>query len=294
MTTTTTTAIPGYDATALWAQYNVEATVPSLDDYRLANEAKTAEMKEALECHADLAYGASPMEVLDLFPVENAANGAGVPLFVFIHGGYWHRGSKNAAGFMAKTFVEKGVALASVDYDLAPDVDLDEIVRQARASVVWLASQAEEYGIDRERIYVGGTSAGGHLAAMVAAGGWHEDAWVADDLVKGVITISGLFDLEPLLEIEPNSWLKLDREGAQRNSPVHMPLAMEMPVVIGYGADETDEFRRQSDAYAEALRGRGAQCSVFEITDHNHFSIAQTLAEPDSVLSKQILGMIEG
>ena len=281
-----------YSADELWAQYDVESTVPSLEPFRLANEAKTNEMKAALTCHADVAYGPSALEKMDIYPAPPKP-GIASPALIFIHGGYWRFGSKNATGYMAKAFTDRGVAVASIDYGLAPDVRLDDIVAQARAAAAFVYNNADKYGIDRDKLHVAGTSAGGHLTAMVVAGGWHEAAGVPEDLIKGACTVSGLFDLEPLLGIEPNTWLNLDKEGARRNSPVRLAPANNHPVVIGYGADETDEFKRQSDIYADSLRKRGVPVSVFELTGKNHFSISQTLAEPDGLLTQQILGMIE-
>ncbi|MBT3991878.1 MAG: alpha/beta hydrolase, partial [Rhodospirillaceae bacterium] len=226
-----------FDRDELWREYNIEATVPSIEPYRITNETITTEMKQKLVCHTDLAYGSSPAEILDIYPAQNSSDLS--PVFVFIHGGYWHLGSKNGSGYMAKCLTENGVAVAPIDYALAPDVTLDEIVRQARSSVAWVYHHGEKFGIDKNQIHVAGTSAGGHLAAMIIAPGWQQDFSVPENLIKGAMLFSGLYDLEPLRHCEPNSWLKLDKEAADRNSPVYTLPTEKIPLVIAYGSEET-------------------------------------------------------
>lgn len=286
-----TTVYRNFDQNELWREYDIEATVPSLEPFRLNNEALTVEMKRDLTCHEDVAYGPSSAEALDIYVPQGST--ALSPVFIFVHGGYWRLGSKNSSGFMARTLTENEVAYAPIDYGLAPDVSLDEIVSQARASVAWMYHHGSEYGVDRDQIYIGGSSAGGHLSAMVMAPGWREEFGVPEDLVKGAFLFSGLYDLEPLRHCEPNSWLKLDEEAARRNSPIYSLPDTEIPLVIAYGSEETDEFRRQSDAYAEAWREKGFKCSVFEMSDLHHFNVTAEITDPDSVLSKQLLAIIQ-
>jgi len=280
-----------FDKDELWRQYNIEATVASIEPYRVKNIALTDEMKRDLACHADLAYGPSPAETLDLYPVQNGSSLS--PVFVFIHGGYWHLGSKNGSGFMAKTLTGKGVAVAPIDYGLAPDVALDDIVGHARAAVAWLYHHGAEFGIDKDRIYVSGSSAGGHLAAMILAPGWHRDLAVPEDLIKGALLFSGLYDLEPLRHCEPDSWLNLDQRSAHRNSPIHALPAADIPLVIAYGSEETAEFKRQSDAYGDAWRARGHNCSIFELPGLNHFNVTGELTDANSMLSGQALAIMD-
>ena len=86
---------------------------------------------------------------------------------------------------MAPNFVEKGIAVAAVNYTLRPDATLDEIVAETRRSISWLYQNGADYGCDPERIYIAGSSAGGHLAGMLASGGWQEDFSVPSDVIKG-------------------------------------------------------------------------------------------------------------
>lgn len=286
-----TSVYRNFDKDELWREYDIEATVPSIDPYRIKNETLTAEMKQELLCHADLAYGSSPAEALDIYAAQNSSGLS--PVFIFVHGGYWRLGSKNGSGFMAGCLTQNGIAVAPIDYALAPHVGLDEIVRQVRSSVAWLYHHGATYGIDKNQIYISGSSAGGHLSAMVIASGWHHQFDVPQNLVKGAMLFSGLYDLEPLRHCEPNSWLDLDEEVARRNSPIYTLPAEEIPLVITYGSEETEEFKRQSEAYAEAWRQQRFNCSIFEMSGLNHFDITSELTKPNSSLTGKALDIMD-
>jgi arylformamidase len=211
--------------------------VTSVDPFFETYAAVSAEMRASLPCHLDLPYGDTPPERLDIFPA-----GPRAPVFVFIHGGYWRRLSKDASAFMAGTFTEAGVSVAVVEYALAPAVSIDEIVRQCRSSLAWIDANGKEFGIDSGRIFIGGHSAGGHLAAMLLAGGWHGAFGVSDRVVSGALLVSGLYDLEPVRLSEPNDWARLDEAAAARNSPLLNLPGRECPLVVAWAENETNSL----------------------------------------------------
>src|SRR3989454_3570468 len=122
--------------------------------------------------------------------------------------------------FRSPAWVDAGVSLAVVNYDLCPKVTMEEIVRQMLRASRWLWLHAEEYGMDQDRLYVCGHSAGGHLTAMMMSALWPVfDARLPKDLWKGGLAISGLYDLRPLPHIDflqPD--LRLDEASALRKS----------------------------------------------------------------------------
>ena len=124
----------------------------------------------------------------------------------------------------------------------------------------------KRFGADPDRIFVGGTSAGGHITGMVLAGGWHDDFGVPPDCVKGALALNGLYDLQPVRLSEPNEWAKLDEAAARRNSPIHYLPEQGCPMIVSYGGSETAEFKRQSNIYAAAWRERGL--ALFGIRGH--------------------------
>jgi arylformamidase len=279
------------DQETLDREYNARATVPSIDPFLERYAALSAEMRATLPCHRDVAYGPSEAEAMDIFPA-----GPNAPVFIFIHGGYWRLLSKDDSVFMARAFTEAGVSLVAVDYALAPGASLDEIVRQCRAAVTWIWANGREFGIDPDRIFIGGTSAGGHLVGMVLANGWHEAFGAPEDIVRGAVALNGLYDLEPVRLTTPNEWLHLDEEAAARNSPIrHLPDRPSpggCPLIVTWGGNETPEFKRQSRDYAAAWQARGFACTAYETADRNHFDIVLDLADPERRLFKDTMEMI--
>ena len=155
-------------------------------------------------------YGEAPREI-DLFPARKGDGSC----MMFIHGGYWRSRDKNDFSFLAPAWVDAGVSLAVVNYDLCPQVTVEEIVRQMLRASRWLWLHAEDYGMDQDRLYVGGHSAGGHLTAMLMSALWPTfDRALPKDLWKGGLAISGLYDLQPLLEVD---WLNSDLRLGRRS-----------------------------------------------------------------------------
>ena len=278
-----------FDQQALDIQYNAQATVgditPFVDEYR----DQSAISRNTLEYHDSLAFGRGSEEILDLFPAgENA------PLLIFIHGGYWRMLSKNESSFMAKNFVANGVAVAAVNYTLCPEATIDQIVAEMRRSIVWLYKNCRKFDCDPNHIYISGSSAGGHLASMMLCGGWHQRYGLPEDVLKGGMLLSGLYDLAPLALSFPNEWLKLDLAAAERNSPIHFLPKHGCPIVVSYGGSETEEFKRQSREYADQRQAAGFFVDCFELTERNHFDIPLELSKPDSCLTEKMLALIGG
>jgi len=205
------------------------------------------------------------------------------PTLMFIHGGYWQRNDKEGFAFLAEGPLAHGINVAVVEYTLAPDARMDQIVNEIRHAVAWLAEHLGDYGADPARIYVGGHSAGGHLTASAVSLG----------AVKGGVAISGLYDLEPIRLNYLNVKLGLGAAEARRNSPIlHLP-PMAGPLVVAYGTAELPELCRQSVDYAKAWVERGLPGHLLPVDGANHFTILESLADPDGALTQALVEMVE-
>jgi arylformamidase len=260
--------------------YNNRELVPDHAQYlaRWAEDSQRA--RERMTSHLDLRYGDMPGETVDLFP---ARKGDGSCL-MFIHGGYWRSLDKRDFSYLAPALVDGGISLAVVNYDLCPKVGMDDIVRQMLRASRWLWLHAEDYGMDQDRLYVGGHSAGGHLTAMLMCALWPMfDARLPKDLWKGGLAISGLYDLRPLVYVDwLNSDLRLDDASALCLSPAFMPPATRARVMTAVGGDESSEFLRQNGLLRE--RWRSAFAGDIPMPYRHHFSVVDALADPQSAL----------
>jgi len=189
--------------------------------------------------------------------------------------------------------VPNGVATVVNNYALAPAADMDEIVCQNRAAIAWLWHHAEEFGADRARIHVSGHSAGGHLAAMMLATDWPGfESGLPADLVKSACAISGLFELEPIRLSYLNDTLHLDAAMAARNAPLLQTYARPAPLLLVLGEDESEEYHRQSRAMAALWQRLGYRCELVVPKGLDHFSIVESLGEPDSDLTRRQLALV--
>src|SRR3712207_979820 len=94
-------------------------------------------------------------------------------LLVWVHGGAWRGGSK--ADMPLGRLVEKGYAVASVDYRLTPVAPFPAQVHDIKAAIRFLRARQGEFGYDGSRIAIAGNSAGGHLAALVGVTDGHKE-----------------------------------------------------------------------------------------------------------------------
>lgn len=268
------------DGDALEREYNNRALVPDHAEYFARWAQGSEHARRTMTCHLDQRYGDMPGETLDLFP---ARKGDGTCM-MFIHGGYWRSLDKRDFSFLAPTWVDAGVSLAVVNYDLCPAVTIDEIVRQMLRASRWLWLNAEAYGMDQDRLYVSGHSAGGHLTAMMMCALFPVfDARLPKDLWKGGLAVSGVYDLRPLVHVGfLQQDLRLDEESATRVSPAFMPPATRAPVMTCVGGAESGEFRRQNALIAE--RWRAAFTGDVAMPGRNHFSVVDGLADAASPL----------
>lgn len=274
----------GLDQAALDREYSPSSRVGNIMPYIRRYAELSTEARSQLYVRRDLAYGPSRGETLDFFP----ATRVGAPLHVFIHGGYWQDLGKDESSFAAPAFVAAGAAFAALDYALAPDVAMDEIVRQNRAAIAWLYRHAHRLGFDPGRIHVSGHSAGGHLVGMLLATDWPREFGVPAGVIRGATAISGIFDLEPIRLTYVNAPLGMDAAAAQRNSPIHHPPLVPCPLILCYGENETDEFKRQTRAYRTVCARAGVPTRFVAMSGRHHFDAVLDLADPASDLARAV------
>lgn len=116
----------------------------------------------------DIPYAgtSNPRQTLDLYRPQNIT--ADLPVVVFIHGGAWRGGSKDEAARLAETLTLAGYAVAAPNYRLSSEAVFPAQIQDVRAAIRFLRANAAQYRLDPNRFVAIGTSAGAHLAALVA------------------------------------------------------------------------------------------------------------------------------
>ena len=271
------------------ANYNLRARHPDALTLMAGWQRHAAQARETLAYCADERFGETAHESIDVFPAARHA----APTVLFIHGGYWQAGDKHDVSFVAPLLVQRGIAVAINNYALAPDASLDTMVAQTRNALHWLHRHAARFGIDANRLYVMGHSAGGHLAAMMLT-----THGVANSVANGVaapvraaIALSGVFDLVPLVNTSINRALGLDEASAQRLSPARLVRHSDSPIHTLVGDGETRGFHEQRTLLSRQWPGVH---HLAPVAGRHHYDILDLFREPGNAWLESIAGIVSG
>jgi arylformamidase len=258
-------------------EYNNRARVPE-HPALIAGWARDAKAWRESEGFHTVSYGPGARNTIDVFPSRNVG-----AMVVFIHGGYWQALDGSFFSHLAAGLNAHGVSVAIPSYDLCPQVSVDDIIRQMRMAARELARLGR-------RLVVSGHSAGGHLAACLMATDWRSvDPALPQNLVKAACTISGLFDLGPLVKTSVNNALGLDETAARRASPLFWPMPPHGSLDAVVGGDESAEYHRQSQTIVETWGRAGFETRFAEVPGANHFTAIAPLSDPNSPMTQRLL-----
>jgi arylformamidase len=281
-----------HDPAWLESQYNNRARFPNHVDVLRRWAEASALVRGAAGAQLDLPYGDGAGETLDAYaPAQPVAGGA--PVLVFIHGGYWRAMDKAEHAFIAPVFNAAGVLVLVPNYALCPAVTVEHIALQMATMLAWVWRNAAALGGDPSRIALVGHSAGGHLATMLLNCRWKT---FAPDLpaqpVTGALSISGLYDLEPLRHTASiQADLRLTPNAVARLSPAFFARPKGAKLYAVVGLDESDEFRRQNSLIRDVW-GPTAVPVCETIPGADHFTVLNPLADPASRLHELALRLL--
>jgi len=240
----------------------------------------------------DVPYGTqSPAQVLDiLYPTDPAAPLR--PAIVHIHGGGWYTGGKGGESTLAmmQGYAENGYVALSMAYRLSDEAKFPAAVEDCKLVVRWLRKNAEKYRIDPDHIGAIGTSAGGHLSAMLAVTGESKafdgagEYGAYSSAIQAAVPICGPMDLTVPLSVK----LGLDNdeavmrfiggtplekpELAKRASPTSYVRAGLPPQFLIHGLEDKRVVPSQSSDFAKAVQAAGSVCELALVEGGGHGS----------------------
>lgn len=271
------------DTADLNIQYNARKLIPNHAEYSQRWDELAAQYRNEVSGELDIPYGESDRSKFDLFPAASSD----APVCIYIHGGYWRSRDRKTFSHVARGLNGQGISIAVPSYDLAPNVSILHIIDQMRActKAVW-----EKTG---KRPVVVGNSAGGHLTGAMLATDWSKVDGAPDDLATHAFSLSGLFDLVPLVELDINDDLRLTDETARAASPISWPVPRQgLKFVAAVGADESKPFKDQSRNLADAWNRAGIETEYLEASGCNHFSIVDDAVTEGGHLFSRLVAMI--
>lgn len=263
------------------AEYDNRAAVPEHPEFFRYWERAAGAAREALPGARDIAYGPRPRQRMDQFAPTEGATAA--QALLFIHGGYWRSLDRSSFSHLARGPVAHGIDTYLPSYSLCPEVGIPDIIEELRDAAVAVHRRTEK------RLVVSGHSAGGHLAAAVLATDWKaRDAALPADLVTAAQSLSGLFDLAPLMKTSVNDALRLDADTAAAASPALWPAPAGKRIDLIVGGDESSEYHRQTATLAQAWGRGGSWVRTENLPGAHHFSIVASLEDPSSAFTRRL------
>ncbi|MBO0738470.1 MAG: alpha/beta hydrolase [Alphaproteobacteria bacterium] len=235
-------------------------------------------------------YGSAEIERLDIYRTVRGA----APVFIFVHGGAWRSGRSKDFAAPAEMFLAAGAHYVVPDFAWVQDAggSLMVLADQVRRAIAWVYQNAERVGADPNRLYVGGQSSGGHLAAVALTTDWPAEFRLPADLIKGGICISGMYDLAPVRLSARNRYVAFDDATVARLSPIRHLDRLRAPLIVAYGTCETPEFQRQGREFAAAVEIAGKKVELLVGDYYNHFELSETLGNPYGLLGRAALGLM--
>ena len=229
--------------------------------------------------HADVAYGASPHQRLDVY-APSAPSGAPRPLAVFWYGGRWETGDKTDYRFVGAALAQLGVVAMLPNYRHYPEVKLEGFMDDAAAAGVWAAAHAADYGADPTRLYLMGHSAGAHIAALLTLNQKYFAAMGQGvPTVAGLIGLSGPYDFLPLTDADLEDMFGPPAD-YPLSQPIHFVRPDAPPALLIHGLGDRSVAPKNSINLAAALRATGVTVALKMYPDLAHADTVAALSIP--------------
>ena len=252
----------------------------------------STKVRRETRCVLDMPYGTDERQKLDVYLPRDTGS-AGMPVLIFFHGGYWVVGHKDTLGFMAPPITLAPAILVTGGYRLAPAAKYPEQVDDCRNVLKWTFENIAQYGGDPDRIFVGGHSAGGHLAALVCLQrGRLQEFELPEDVVKGCFPVSGVFDVSDS-PVERREALLTDPDQARDASPLYNTAGNSVPFFLEIGGNDFQNLRNQHPAMTKALKSQAGRVEAMERMGHNHFEISLDHGVLGNPWSRKVVEMMK-
>jgi acetyl esterase len=262
-------------------------------DRRAITQPEPPPVAEISELSAAGPHGAIPLRLYR--PTRRSDDPAALPVLVYFHGGGWTIGDLDTHDVLCRELCnEAGVAVVAVDYRMGPEYPFPAAVDDSLAATYWVLRNARELGVDATRLAIGGDSAGGNLAAVVAllardAGdlpiAWQLLIYPATDMRRGhpSHTTNGsgyLLTTETISYYHDNYVADPGHDLDWRASPLLRDDLTQLPPALVLTAG-FDPLRDEGLAYADRLVGAGNRATYvcFERQIHGFITMGKVIDE---------------
>jgi len=243
---------------------------------------------QARGLHQRHAYGDHPDEALDWY---RSPQPSGVLVF-FIHGGAWRRGRAQDYALGSDWLTAAGCHVVVPDFSAVTDRDgqLGVLADQLQRALAWVVQHAAVHGADARRVVLVGHSSGAHLAATLATSAVASRP--AGLLVRGLLSCSGMYDLEAVSHSARSSYVQFTPELVEALSPQRHLDRIAHPVRLLIGQNESPEFIRQGVDFNAALQAQGMDSTLNMGAALNHLEILRTLGPVDGFFAQHLRALL--
>lgn len=236
-----------------------------------------------------LKYGPSEIQMADIWGPDKS-NGK---ILIFIHGGAWSGGTAADYSFVAKPFLDAGVTVVIPDFNTVQELNgnLEPMAAQVRNVIAFTFRSARSWGASPKQLFIAGHSSGAHLAAVALTSDW-STLDLKQDILKGGVLISGLYDLKPVRLSSRSRYINFDDGMEESMSPQRNLTYLTVPLTLVYGTKESPEFKRQTVDFAATVQ-KGKKKAETITLNLNHFELLESLANPDSPVFQAVVKMMK-
>lgn len=245
--------------------------------------------RKCVPCQLNIPYGPTDKEKLDIFGTNLPPES---PIVIYVHGGdYWQELGREVSSYIVTPLYKNEFKVIIFGYTLSPEATLQQIQDQINRAFLKCVDYASSIG--SRSLYVCGHSGGSQLVASVFQSSFGTIPPDRANILKGVILISGIYDLIPLTKTRVNEILQLDTAGARKLSPLYQPFLASQGIVffIIVGENESPAFVEQSEAFHRKLKGLGYKSEFIVVKEVDHFDIAEQLNEENYEIIRLIMSM---
>lgn len=245
--------------------------------------------------------GADPVKhTLDIFRPEGQD---GLPVLLFFHGGVWQRGDKSNYSNVGEALARRGILTLVVNYRLTPTVRHPEHMRDAARAVAWALENVERFGGRKDRVFISGHSAGGHLVTLLL----FEPSYLkavghAPEELAGVIALSGVFDLTRPIDDTPEGGFEdfiyppfgQEKKVRVAASPITHLRAVRPPLLVLLAGEDYQDMRKQSRDFVAAMKARKLPVTFLTVPGLGHFQLIQQIGREKDPTTEHLVRFISG
>jgi acetyl esterase/lipase len=229
-----------------------------------------------------------------------AADKENSDVLLFIHGGGWSAGSKNFYQKLGEVFAKKGITVVIINYRLAPDYNFMDMASDCAAAVKWVVEHIENYHGNKNRIFISGHSAGGHLAALISLNPEFFNKSGIANPIKGLILIDAFgLNAKEFIEAHQNIYLHHikniftdDPKNWERGSPSEYVDNVKFPIYIFTGSETHDVLMYDNKIFVEKLEKLGLKPRHFILKGKTHMQMIMQMDKPDSEIYRELSSLL--